>query len=292
MKPPSFVILNKQKIFFTLISITLWFYVINHLTSTFHDLISYCEFALLGILGAIFANSTGAGGGVIFIPFFNQLGLTEAQSVSTSFAIQCFGMTAGAITWYRYFNSTEGKKLNHPSFTKVISFTSIGSILGIWLAYGLKIPAPSSLHLSFAGFSIILGLGLLISLRRKQSSTHLLTADYFILLFLSICGGIVTAWLSVGVGELVALYLIFRGVNVAWSIAVAVILSAITVWTAIPQHLFIETNIYWEILVFAGPGAVFGGIVARFLALAISPIKLKTLFAVWILLTGIVVILK
>ena len=55
----------------------------------------YGAFVLLGLAGAIFANSTGAGGGVIFVPIFNQLQLSSDQIVATSFAIQCFGMVAG-----------------------------------------------------------------------------------------------------------------------------------------------------------------------------------------------------
>ncbi|MEI8600615.1 hypothetical protein P4S55_05730 [Shewanella sp. PP-Sp27a-2] len=59
----------------------------------------------LGITGAIFANSTGAGGGggVIFIPVFSSLSFSESQSVATSFMIQCFGMTAGAISWSLHY---------------------------------------------------------------------------------------------------------------------------------------------------------------------------------------------
>ncbi len=67
----------------------------------------YAPFSLLGLLGAIFANATGAGGGVVFIPAFQQLGVSEAQSVATSFAIQCFGMTMGSIVWLKHARRCE-----------------------------------------------------------------------------------------------------------------------------------------------------------------------------------------
>ena len=50
-------------------------------------------------------NLTGAFGGVVFILLFNQLNFTEQQSIATSFAIQCFGMTAGAFTWWFHYHS-------------------------------------------------------------------------------------------------------------------------------------------------------------------------------------------
>ena len=38
----------------------------------FANLFQHLPFSLLGTTGAIFANSTGAGGGVVFIPVFNN----------------------------------------------------------------------------------------------------------------------------------------------------------------------------------------------------------------------------
>ena len=70
--------------------------------------VQYAGFTFLGILGAVFANATGAGGGVVFVPFFNQMGLSPSATVATSFAIQCFGMTAGAVTWWRFHLAQSG----------------------------------------------------------------------------------------------------------------------------------------------------------------------------------------
>ena len=54
-------------------------------------------FSVLGVIGAIFANATGAGGGVVFVPFFNYLSFSAQSVVATSFAIQCCGMTAATM---------------------------------------------------------------------------------------------------------------------------------------------------------------------------------------------------
>ena len=80
--------------------VALWSKLVLQSPSSFALIQDYLHYIFLGITGAIFANSTGAGGGVIFIPVFNSLNLTSEQSISTSFAIQCFGMTTGAVAWF------------------------------------------------------------------------------------------------------------------------------------------------------------------------------------------------
>ncbi|MBX2849776.1 MAG: TSUP family transporter, partial [Acidiferrobacterales bacterium] len=60
---------------------------------------SYWYFFILALFGAIVANATGAGGGVVFVPAFSILGIADQSIIATSFAIQCFGMTAGMIAW-------------------------------------------------------------------------------------------------------------------------------------------------------------------------------------------------
>ncbi len=116
--------------------------------------------------------------------------------------------------------------------------------------------------------------------------TFLLPIDVLELGVVAFIGGIITAWLSVGVGELVAVYLILRGFNVTSAIALAVILSAFTVWSAIFNHLFITQAIYWNILLFAGAGAIIGGIIAKRVVLYFSVVKLKLFFATWVFIMG------
>ncbi|MFT5996168.1 MAG: putative membrane protein YfcA, partial [Glaciecola sp.] len=98
---------------------------------------------------------------------------------------------------------------------------------------------------------------------------------------------VITAWLSVGVGELVAVYLILRRFNISFAIALAVILSAFTVQGAIIYHLLISKAVYWQIVIFAGAGAIIGGIIAKHVVLYFSPVKLKIFFATWVLVMGL-----
>ncbi|MDX5999093.1 hypothetical protein SIL85_19030 [Shewanella oneidensis] len=148
------------------------------------DLIKkYGKFVFLGITGAIFDNSTGAGGGVIFIPVFSSLDFTEAQSVSTSFMIQCFGMTADALSWSRYYQLHHMDKTWH-GFVPSILLCACFSVLGLWSAsYGNclrrlhSIPALvfSLSHLGSQSFSAVNG----VIFPSQNLKTVFCKLDYF-----------------------------------------------------------------------------------------------------------------
>ncbi len=110
--------------------------------------------------------------------------------------------------------------------------------------------------------------------------------DVLALALISFIGGVVTAWLSVGVGEFIAFYLILRGYRVTMAIATAVIISAASVWSGIGYHLQ-QGNIYWDILMFAGPAALAGAVLARMLATRLPVMQLKLFFACWVLIVGL-----
>ena len=116
---------------------------------------------------------------------------------------------------------------------------------------------------------------------RERSQIYLF--DYLALVLIGLLGGAVTAWLSVGVGELLVIYLIFRRFDINMAIASAVVVSAISVWVAIGQ---VHQDVYWQVLLFAGPGAILGGIFAKTLVVHMSATRLKLFFAFWLLIIG------
>lgn len=279
--------MTNRRMFLIGIAIILGYFLIFHTSE-------YAPFSLLGVLGAIFANATGAGGGIVFIPAFQQLGVSAIQSVGTSFAIQCFGMTTGSIAWLGH-----ARTCDFPDWRllpKLVSISLPFSVLGIWLVYGFQAQTPGSLSSLFAYFSIVIGLGLLIvntfngpkqKLIDKQTVKQVIDRqDTVALAIISLIGGVVTAWLSVGVGEFVAFYLILRGYRVTLAIAAAVIISAGSVWSGVGYHLINDT-IYWDILIFAGPGAVIGAIIAKKIATRLPVMQLKMFFAIWVLFAGL-----
>lgn len=261
----------------------------------------YGAFLLLGVIGAIFANATGAGGGVVFVPFFNQLSLSSETIIATSFAIQCFGMTAGAITWFNHYKGLQlASNKDHQQQTQwqmmgkglaiCVPFSIAGICLAQYVLAQYTSQVQSGLHFYFGLFSIVLALAIYASIPfmiNQRNRSVFSFVDALMLTIIAFFGGIITAWLSVGVGELVAVYLILRGFNISFAIALAVILSAFSVQAAIVYHLSISQAIYWQIVIFAGAGAIIGGIIAKQVVLYFSAVKLKLFFGTWVLIMGL-----
>lgn len=273
----------------TLLFFICWFALIYFSPISLNEIIDYAVFSFLGMLGAIFANATGAGGGVIFIPFFNQLNFTEQQAVATSFAIQCFGMTAGAITWSLYYKQHKKPFKQWQGYKRIIAVVAVFSGIGLWLVYSLPLSSGTSLAHKFSWFSLILGVAIITSMlgnKRHKQNTQIAVYDWLAFILIGVLGGMITAWLSVGVGEILAIYLILRRFDVVMAVAVAVVVSAFTVWIGIAQYTLVNFDVYWQVVIFAGPGAVIGGILARILVGYLSARKLKLFFSFWLLLTG------
>lgn len=263
-----------------------WLFMLYSANQPLQELVDYWLFSFLGVIGAVFANSTGAGGGVIFIPMFAKLNFTEPQAIASSFAIQCFGMTAGAVTWFHHYYSQKRDLRLWQGFKRIISVTSVASMIAITGVFTWNISSPASLHASFSWFSLLLGLFIMVTvylLKPHRERSQVYFFDYVFLALLGFFGGAITAWLSVGVGELLVIYLILRRFDINMAVAAAVVVSAITVWVAIGQ---VKDDVYWQVVFFAGPGAVLGGIFAKTLVTHMSATRLKLFFAIWLLITG------
>ncbi len=281
---------NNRLLFVPFLLIAFWLLLANITQHTPIQFIHSILYSALGITGAIFANLSGAGGGVVFIPMFDYLGLSDGQSLSTSFTIQCFGMTAGAIVWSRhYYHFTADT--NWQAFLPITFLTAFMSVLGIWTAYSGVVNPPSTLGTIFSVFSVLLGLALLLQLflvkQTDNNRTQLRSVDHSFLVLVGYFGGLITAWLSVGVGELLVFFLIIRGFHITMAIAAAVVVTAITVWSASFEHIWLNSQTVWQVAMFAGPGAIVGGILAKTLAAKIPTSRLKFVLALWILCMGL-----
>lgn len=285
---------NKKRFLILVITLlVIWIVLINNQINSMAVVSEYFGFFFLGIAGAIAANSTGAGGGVVFVPSFQALGIEMPQVIATSFAIQCFGMTVGSLSWLAFFNGTDKQRTEKPGLLyDALLYSAPFSILGLCLVQYAGLMPIASIHVIFSVFSLIFGLVVLfhcfyLGARSSHRGVIALTKFEAILIaFCSFIGGIITAWISVGVGEILAVILLLRGFSVMFSVAAGVIVSAITVIAGVP--LFIEQQlIVTEVLLFAAPGAMVGGVVARYIAQALGAKKLKFLLGTWILMVGI-----
>lgn len=268
--------------------VILFFFIPNPVTIV----LDYGQFFLLGIVGAIAANSTGAGGGIIFIPAFTSLGLESVSSLGTSLAIQCFGMTAGSISWLisihkHNHGGEEVVRLTH----RLLVIAGLSSIIGMLGAQYL-FPKPGwEIDTIFKYFSILFGLVLLAVTMRKKVRQHTVyrvrRRDIPLIILVCFGGGVVTSWISIGAGEWLAILLFFLGYPTMVAVCIAVCISSMVVLSGIPYHIWVVDSISWYILLFAAPAAIIGGYMARLFSERLGPVRLKIFFATWILATGI-----
>jgi len=259
-------------------------------------------FPAIGAFGALIANTSGTGGGVVFVPVFNILrhegvvDLTREQIVAAAFAIQCFGMVMGSLTW------TKNIYASAPTPATGVPERQFWLIIGLVLAISLPVMLatqrltafdPRTVLLWFKGFSICLGVALIITTwtvnRTKPPRTQLEAVDLWVLAGLSLLGGFVTALFSVGIGELVALYLFIRHYPLNTCTATAVIISGFTVVLGVQYHIF-KGTVPWEVVALAGPGALLGGFLARRVAHWLGANRLKTFDGGWIVLSSLYLI--
>lgn len=256
----------------------------------------------IGVLGAIIANTSGTGGGVVFVPVFNALrehgvmALDPLQVVGASMMIQSFGMTMGALRW-------TDRLLHQPalpagSLEAQVRWQDYALVVGAVLA--LSLPAMlatqrldafdgPTILLGYKAFSILLGLALItltwtVNLHQPERA-RLERFDLVVIMLLAIPGGAITALFSVGIGELIALYLFMRHYPVLLCTGAACVISSISVISGMIWHVDAGT-IQWEVVLLAGPGAALGGFLARPIALWLGARRLKTLDGTWIVLSA------
>jgi len=74
------------------------------------------------------------------------------------------------------------------------------------------------------------------------------------------------------------------------AVAIGVFTSSMSVLTGVVYHILVVDNIVFEVLVFAGQAAIVGGVLARYISLWLGSFYLKHFFAVWIFLSGILMV--
>jgi len=260
----------------------------------------------IGALAAVIANTSGTGGGVVFVPVFNGLrehgvmALDPLRVTAASMAIQCFGMTMGGLRWTdRLLHqpalapASQEARVRPRDFALVIGVVLAFALPAMWAMQRLTVVDGALILLGYKIFSIFLGLALIITTwtinNNRPERSRLETVDIVILLLIAIPGGALTALFSVGVGELVALYLFMRHYPVLLCTGTACVISSVSVLVGIIWHVEMET-IAWEIVLLAGPGAVAGAFLARPIALWLGARKLKTLDGTWIVLSALYLI--
>ncbi len=258
----------------------------------------------IGMLAAVIANTSGTGGGVVFVPVFNALRehgimtLDPLRVTAASMAIQSFGMTVGGLRWTERLldqpvaSATE-VRVRPRDYALVILAVLALSLPAMWAMQRLTAVDGHLILLGYKAFSIFLGLALIITTwtvnNNRPERGRLEPVDIAVLLLIAVPGGALTALFSVGVGELVALYLFIRHYPVLLCTGTACVISSVSALVGSIWHIEMGT-MPWEIVLLAAPGAVFGAFLARPIALWLGARRLKTLDGTWIVLSAVYLI--
>lgn len=258
-----------------------------------------------GLLAAVIANTSGTGGGVVFVPVFNALRehgimtLDPLRVTAASMAIQSFGMTVGGLRWtdrllHQPVAASPGQVPVRPrDYAMVILAVLALSLPALWAMQRLTAVDGHLILLGYKAFSIFLGLALIITTwtvnNNRPERGRLEPVDIAVLLLIAVPGGALTALFSVGIGELVALYLFIRHYPVLLCTGTACVISSVSALVGSIWHIQAGT-MPWEIVLLAAPGAVLGGFLARPIALWLGARRLKTLDGTWIVLSAVYLI--
>ncbi|MEX0341205.1 MAG: sulfite exporter TauE/SafE family protein [Erythrobacter sp.] len=254
----------------------------------------------VGVIGAIIANASGTGGGVVFVPVFNamrELGtmaLDPLQVVAVSMGVQAFGMSLGGLRWSdRLYHQHEPSGLEARTRTRdywMVTLAVLAVSLPALLATQRLVAFDAqAVLLGYKAFSILLGLALIVSTwtvnRSAPERNALVPVDLVALLVIAIPGGAITALFSVGIGELVAFYLFLRHYPMVLCVGTACVISAVSCVAGLAWHVEAGT-MQWEVVLLAGPGAMLGAFLARPIALWLGARRLKTAGGAWIMLSA------
>lgn len=244
-------------------------------------------FIPVGFCGAVLGNISAVGGGIVFIPvvmfFFH---LPPVTALKIALASQSWGMTSGAIGWIQ--------KSVVP--LRTLKLTVPALLIGSSISSLVIHPSALLVKLLFGPISILLGVLTIVLSRRAKKTPALAeipsnaSAPLFIISFI---GGLLTGWIAVGEGELVAaLLMLCYGVDATICIALGVVLLSINSIFLTLIHQFFLGGIPWDIAAFTGLGCVFGARLAPYLSRHSNPMMLKTIFAIIAVCDGILFIVQ
>jgi len=255
---------------------------------------------LVSFFAAAIANATAVGGGFLFMPLFIYVyKLAPVVALKLSIATQAFGMTSGALSWGRKYIDI-----------KAFSVASIASIMGVWFASFVWMVPSSYIKPLFALISLGVFIALALEMRYKESDTQgsfSVSPSYSTGFFMvaAFAGGLITGWTAIGVGEVVALYLLFvYRLKVDVAIATGVAVLAVSSIAGFLFHTILG-GIPWYLLAFTVPGVILGGCFGAKLAIylegrvpvsnredAVPASPLKLFFAAVILLDCLAILIS
>lgn len=206
---------------------------------------------IAALVASAFATATAVGGGFLFLPLFVLVyGLAPGMSLRLSLSTQAFGMTSGALAWRRV-------GFDWPALRTALAAGGAGLLLGLLVL----VPDAGTVKTAFGVLSVVVGLAALAELRLGRSGEPRPPGrlDTALLALLCLAAGLATAWTSIGLGGVVALWLVHR-LGSRPDRAIATGAAALAAMSVASFALFAARGeVPWDWLVFTAPGVVVGG---------------------------------
>lgn len=238
---------------------------------------------LVGILGATIGNATAVGGGLVFVPVMILVyDIHPVGSLQIALVGQCFGMTSGAVGWLaRRSVPMWALAAAVPALLVGSTFSTLVVRPNAFLVKGL-----------FGPVSVLIGLLVLYLLDRHPNACDDVPRRALLpLAGVALVGGVITGWIAIGEGEIVAAFLMLGyGLAANRGIGLGTVLLSINSIYLVSLHSAFIGGIPWEMAMFVGLGCVFGGRMGPFLAQWVAPRRLKIGFAVVAIADGLLMI--
>lgn len=224
----------------------------------------------VAVFGAVVGNATAVGGGLIFVPYMILFeNLDPLQSLELALVVQAFGMTSGAVAWFRRGAVPR----------RGLGFMMTGLFLGC--AVGTFVVAPNALQVKSAFGPVSIGIGLLVWVlagvhgREREFPRRALP----MLVVASAVGGLLTSWVAIGAGEVVAAVLmVWLRVQADRAVALGVVLLS-SASIVLGSYYAWRGGVPWDLAVVMVPGVVLGARLAPTLVARLPETGLKRLFA-------------
>lgn len=247
---------------------------------------------IIGVAGALVANSTGIGGGIVFVPVFDRLGLQELEAVGASLIIQSFGMTMGALTYLARRQRQAGDGLPNTAYVRIILLTVLPALAGALLAThgGVRPDLPVLIIFKIISLSLVVMIvGTELVRRPGRAAVEMpIRIENAILPVIGLVGGLFVGWISIGVGEILAVFLLLRGAKASDAVGLAVIVTSLTVLSLeLTTGFSLPADVATGLLV--APGALIGGFLAPAILAAVGQRRVKWFCAAWIVLSTLAV---
>ena len=244
----------------------------------------YWPLALVGLAGAVIGNVTAIGGGLVFVP--TMIFVYSANPVSAlklAFLAQAVGMTSGATGWLRRGQVP----------LPLLKWTVPPLIAGALVSSFLIRPNPMLVKGLFGPITIIAGLLTLYTLNRQGGAAGLPPAARGPVAAVSFVGGLITGWVAIGEGEIVAAFcMLAYGLNANRALGLGVVLLAINSIFLALLHALVFGGVPWNMAIFTMLGTLWGGRLGPFVAQWFSLRTAKQVFAVIAVLDGSLIVLQ